>query len=162
MHTFILSRMEFREAVFPVPGAPETYNDPGLTFCRCSFKKDSISATCFSLHTRVVGVPVFRLWRTALYAVTAFHKRRKNVNYEFKLKSVMSSMLIYNTCKIIYIYLFEVLTIGFAYTHGCILFAVRGACQWEFWYHGGGTTKLQWWHGKFPWSSAWTLGILLV
>ena len=53
-----------------MPGAPETYREPGLPDFRCLERKSCMVSICSSRQTNVAGVPEFKLCRTARYAVT--------------------------------------------------------------------------------------------
>lgn len=59
----LVLRRWVRVAVFPVPGAPETYMEPGFPDTKWVSSHWDIVFTCCSLHKRWLGVPV---WRAAL------------------------------------------------------------------------------------------------
>ena len=53
--TFISSMILVKQAVFPVPGAPEMYKLPGFPFGRWLCRNDLISAISFSRHSKLSG-----------------------------------------------------------------------------------------------------------
>ena len=53
--TFISSMILVKQAVFPVPGAPEMYKLPGFPFGRWLCRNDLISAISFSRHIKLSG-----------------------------------------------------------------------------------------------------------
>ena len=53
--TFISSMILVKQAVFPVPGAPEMYKLPGFPFGRWLSRNDLISVISFSRHTKLSG-----------------------------------------------------------------------------------------------------------
>ena len=53
--TFISSMILVKQAVFPVPGAPEMYKLPGFPFGRWLSRNDLISAISFSRHIKLSG-----------------------------------------------------------------------------------------------------------
>ena len=53
--TFISSMILVKQAVFPVPGAPEMYKLPGFPFGRWLCRNDLISVISFSRHSKLSG-----------------------------------------------------------------------------------------------------------
>ena len=53
--TFISSMILVKQAVFPVPGAPEMYKLPGFPFGRWLCRNDLMSAISFSRHSKLSG-----------------------------------------------------------------------------------------------------------
>lgn len=57
------------DAVFPVPGGPDTYMDPGVWLVRFVMMKEVILDSCLSLQRRVSGRLRWRLFLASMAAV---------------------------------------------------------------------------------------------